>query len=72
MYTSFEEEVAKDCILCGQNTDDTIQFGRKITINDLTVHHYCLVTLFCYCIVFHSSSYTKYFCLFVAAEREFK
>lgn len=44
LYTSFDEEIAEDCILCGQNTDDIIEYGRKITKNGITAHHFCLVT----------------------------
>lgn len=41
-YTSFEEAV-KECVLCGDNVDDVIGFGKKSTIQDITAHHFCLV-----------------------------
>lgn len=44
LYNSIEEDDA--CVLCGQSDDDPFEFGKKITIDDITVHHFCAVSLF--------------------------
>lgn len=31
------------CIMCKQDIDDPIQFGEKITFEDVTAHYFCLV-----------------------------
>lgn len=46
LYTSFEEIDA--CILCGQSDDDPIELGKKMTKDNITIHHFCAVSyLFC-------------------------
>lgn len=43
LYNSIEEDDA--CVLCGHSDDDPIKFGKKMTIDDITVHHFCAVSL---------------------------
>lgn len=35
----------KICIMCNKDTDDQYQFGKKITVEDVTVHYFCLVSV---------------------------
>lgn len=50
LYTSFDEEQDEKCVLCGIADDKPIEFGKKITIDEITVHHFCMVS-FNHCIV---------------------
>lgn len=34
------------CIMCRQDIDDPLQFGEKITFEDVTAHEFCLVSFF--------------------------
>lgn len=43
LYSSFEETVA-ECVLCGSSEDIPMELGKKITVDDVTVHHFCLVS----------------------------
>lgn len=44
LYNSIEED-DDSCILCGESDDDPIEFGKKVTVDDITVHHFCLVSI---------------------------
>lgn len=46
LYESFEEDPSLDCVLCKQHLDNPIEFGKKITLYDVTVHHFCLVRIY--------------------------
>lgn len=45
LYNSFEENDGADseCVLCGQKVDDPVEFGKKVSMHNITVHHFCLV-----------------------------
>lgn len=34
------------CVLCNHSTDDALQLGEKLTVEDTTAHLYCLVSIF--------------------------
>lgn len=40
---NFFKMTSEICIVCKQNDDDVYRFGEKITIEDVTAHHFCLV-----------------------------
>lgn len=41
------------CIFCNSSQNDVLKFGRLITVDNVTVHHYCLVIIkICSLIVF--------------------
>lgn len=44
LYESFEE--VDSCILCGTSDDNPIEFGKKITKDGITIHHFCAVSCF--------------------------
>lgn len=71
LYTSFEETTNK-CVLCGEDVDDPMEFGRKITKADITVHHFCLVILFLYLKKVNDFSYVMKFIYLAAAQLESK
>lgn len=67
LYSSFEEseEAVPECVLCGSSEDIPLELGKMVTMDDVTVHHFCLVSemiekivlvLFC----FHSKYQYKY------------
>lgn len=39
MYNSIEE--SEPCCFCGKDFDDAIKFGKKVTVGDVTAHHFC-------------------------------
>lgn len=41
LYSSMEE--AKPCSFCGKELDDPVKLGKKVTVGDITAHHFCLV-----------------------------
>lgn len=43
-YSSFEEAV-QECVFCCDSADDVVGLGRKKTMEDITAHHFCLVSL---------------------------
>lgn len=48
LYDSIDEgkeEEEKPCCFCAKNIIDPIKFGKKMTIADITAHHFCLVSL---------------------------
>lgn len=47
LYTSFEEEKEKKCIICCTAENKPSESGKKITIDEITVHHFCLVSFVC-------------------------
>lgn len=45
LYTSFgDEPLAEPCVFCGRNEENSIEFGKKDTYDDVTAHHFCLVS----------------------------
>lgn len=44
-YNSFEEETL-NCLFCKRNTDDRIKYGEKLSSEDITAHHFCMVSIF--------------------------
>lgn len=44
LYRSFDESQEK-CILCTKDLDDPIEFGDKLTYGEITIHHYCAVSV---------------------------
>lgn len=53
LYSSFEEEKSEFCVFCGREEENSIEFGKKLTYEDVTVHHFCLVSI-CNCKHFYS------------------
>lgn len=47
LYTSFEEEIEENCILCGTAENKPLDLGKKVTFGEITVHHFCLVSSTC-------------------------
>lgn len=43
LYSSFDEAVETQCVFCGQSKNDPIYLGKKITVENITAHHFCLV-----------------------------
>lgn len=41
LYDSFD--ASNECVFCRTNVDNTVDLGKKITVGDTTVHHFCLV-----------------------------
>lgn len=46
LYDSMVEEEEEACCFCGKNTVDALKFGKKVAIDDVTVHHFCLVSFY--------------------------
>lgn len=46
LYRSFDDETVEEekCSLCGRSDDEPLNFGKKITIDGITAHHFCLVS----------------------------
>lgn len=44
LYTSFEEEIVEVCALCGRDEENSIEFGKKLTYEGITAHHFCIVS----------------------------
>lgn len=44
LYTSIEEEIPAECVLCFKDTDEPILFGKKLSVGGVTAHHFCLVS----------------------------
>lgn len=44
LYNSFDEPVDENCILCDSAVDKPSEFGKKITVDQITAHHFCLVS----------------------------
>lgn len=45
---SDDDEIREEkllCVLCGQEDDDPIVYGEKITKNEVTAHFFCLVRI---------------------------
>lgn len=43
LYDSMSED-DEPCCFCDKNTNDPMKFGKKMTIEGVTVHHFCLVS----------------------------
>lgn len=43
LYSSFDEEPLDECAFCGLGLDDSLEFGNKISIDNISAHHFCLV-----------------------------
>lgn len=43
-YNSFEDD-SPECLFCRQSTNDTIQLGKKLSVDGITAHHYCMVSI---------------------------
>lgn len=61
LYTSFEDEEAVQCLICGQISDDRILFGENLTADGITAHYFCLVIMYFQFFQGHSI-YLKYRC----------
>lgn len=44
-YTSFEEAppAEEKCVFCGQSDENSFEFGKKVSFDNITAHHFCLV-----------------------------
>lgn len=49
LYRSYEEDDSENCILCTQDIDNPIELGDKLTYGEITIHHFCAVSHFCFC-----------------------
>lgn len=58
LYNSFEEEIEEICILCGTAENKPSELGKKITFDEITAHHFCLVSCCSDC-VFETLLYTE-------------
>lgn len=36
-------EESKPCCFCGKDFDDAVKFGKKISVGDITAHHFCIL-----------------------------
>lgn len=45
LYNSFEEATDDEvkCVLCGHSVDEPMELGMKVSMQSITVHHFCLV-----------------------------
>lgn len=46
-YRSFEEDEEPQCILCKTSLDDPVEYGDKVSYENITIHHFCAVIV-CY------------------------
>lgn len=42
LYNSIVED--DECVLCRSDIDEPSEFGKKKSVEDITVHHFCLVS----------------------------
>lgn len=46
MFCSFEMSQPLNCCFCGRGDENEVEFGKIYTIDDVSVHYYCLVSSF--------------------------
>lgn len=44
LYESITED-KEPCCFCAKDTNEPMEFGKKITIDNITAHHFCLVRI---------------------------